>query len=54
MLENNNIGKGNFEFARFLHSNWRDGSPQRVDTRAGHYQRKLHTKAGEVDLNMPM
>ncbi len=28
-------------------------SPERQDTRAGHYQRKLHTKAGEVTLNMP-
>lgn len=28
-------------------------SPERVDTRAGHYKRKLHTKAGEVTLNMP-
>ena len=25
----------------------------RTDTRAGHYQRKLHTKAGEVMLNVP-
>ena len=25
----------------------------RRDTRAGHYQRKLQTKAGEVTLNMP-
>ena len=25
----------------------------RKDTRAGHYQRKLHTKAGEVNLNVP-
>ena len=25
----------------------------RTDTRAGHYQRKLHTKAGEVKLNIP-
>jgi len=25
----------------------------RQDTRAGHYQRKLHTKAGEVSLNVP-
>ena len=25
----------------------------RQDTRAGHYQRKLHTKAGEVTLNVP-
>jgi putative transposase len=28
-------------------------SPDRVDTRAGHYQRKLMTKAGEVELNVP-
>lgn len=28
-------------------------SPERVDTRAGHYQRKLQTKAGEVTLGMP-
>ena len=28
-------------------------SADRTDTRAGHYQRKLHTKAGEVTLNMP-
>lgn len=28
-------------------------SPERVDTRAGHYKRKLHTKAGEVELKMP-
>lgn len=25
----------------------------RADTRAGHYSRKLHTKAGEVELKMP-
>jgi transposase-like protein len=25
----------------------------RQDTRAGHYKRKLHTKAGEVTLNVP-
>ena len=25
----------------------------RRDTRAGHYKRKLQTKAGEVDLKMP-
>ena len=24
-----------------------------VDTRAGHYERKLHTKAGEVNLKVP-
>ena len=30
-----------------------DHSPDRVDTRAGHYRRKLHTKAGEVEVKMP-
>ena len=28
-------------------------SPDRVDTRAGHYERKLETKAGEVTLKVP-
>ena len=28
-------------------------SPERVDTRAGHYERKLETKAGAVVLKMP-
>ncbi len=28
-------------------------SPDRVDTRAGSYDRKLHTRAGEVNLKMP-
>lgn len=28
-------------------------SPDRIDTRAGHYNRKFHSKAGEVDLKMP-
>ncbi len=28
-------------------------SPERVDTRAGHYTRTLHTKAGEVELKVP-
>lgn len=28
-------------------------SAERADTRAGHYTRKLHTKAGEVDLKIP-
>lgn len=27
--------------------------PERVDTRAGHYERQLHTKAGEGTLQMP-
>jgi len=26
---------------------------ERQDTRAGYYTRKLHTKAGEVDIKMP-
>ncbi len=28
-------------------------TPERLDTRAGHYDRKLHTKAGEVSLKVP-
>jgi transposase-like protein len=28
-------------------------SPERLDTRAGHYRRKLHTQAGEVTLSVP-
>jgi transposase-like protein len=28
-------------------------SPERLDTRAGHYERKFATKAGEVSLKMP-
>lgn len=28
-------------------------SAERVDTRAGHYERKLHTTAGEVNLKVP-
>jgi transposase-like protein len=28
-------------------------SPERTDTRAGHYTRKLGTKAGEVSLQVP-
>src|SRR6201988_4999313 len=28
-------------------------SPERVDSRAGHYERKLETKAGEVTLKVP-
>jgi putative transposase len=28
-------------------------SADRLDTRAGHYTRKLHTKAGEVELSVP-
>lgn len=28
-------------------------SPDRIDTRAGSYSRKLHTKAGEVEVKVP-
>jgi len=28
-------------------------NPERIDTRAGHYERQLHTKAGEVTLQVP-
>ncbi len=28
-------------------------SPERLDTRAGHYDRKLHTQAGEMTLQVP-
>ena len=28
-------------------------SPDRQDTRAGHYKRALHTRAGEVELKVP-
>jgi transposase-like protein len=28
-------------------------SPERLDTRCGHYDRKLHTQAGEVTLSVP-
>mgnify|MGYP006281841235 CR=1 FL=1 len=28
-------------------------SPERVNTRAGHYERKLHTRAGEVKMQVP-
>ncbi len=28
-------------------------TPDRVDTRAGSYERQLHTKAGEVSLKVP-
>ena len=31
----------------------RERSADRVDTRAGHYERKLHTKAAEVKLRVP-
>jgi putative transposase len=41
------------EADRLCHADKYQRSEARKDTRAGHYQRKLHTKAGEVTLNMP-
>jgi transposase-like protein len=41
------------EAERLCRASRYERSPDRVDSRAGHYQRKLHTKAGEVTLNMP-
>ena len=31
----------------------RSDAYDRVDTRAGHYERKLHTKAGQVSVKVP-
>lgn len=28
-------------------------APDRIDTRAGHYKHRLHTKAGEVEMKVP-
>ena len=41
------------EADRLLQAKRYERSEARKDTRAGHYQRKLHTKAGEVTLNVP-
>jgi transposase-like protein len=30
-----------------------EGSPERANSRAGHYARRLHTRVGEVELKMP-
>ena len=35
------------------HAQRYEHSPDRVDTRAGSYKRKLHTKAGEVEVKVP-
>lgn len=42
MLRRTTCGAGRYE-----------RSGDRVDTRAGDYERKLHTKAGEVNLTVP-
>jgi putative transposase len=41
------------EADRLCHADKYQRSEARQDTRAGFYRRKLHTKAGEVTLNMP-
>ena len=41
------------EADRLCHAEKYQRSEARKDSRAGFYQRKLHTKAGEVTLNMP-
>lgn len=35
------------------HAQRYERSAERVDTRAGHYRRRLHTQAGEVELKVP-
>ena len=41
------------EADQFCNAGRYERTEARKDTRAGYYQRKLHTKAGEVKLNMP-
>jgi transposase-like protein len=41
------------EAARLCNAEKYERTEARKDTRAGHYQRKLHTRAGEVKLNVP-
>lgn len=41
------------EADRLCHAEKYQRVEARTDTRAGHYQRKLHTQAGEVTLNVP-
>jgi len=41
------------EAEQLCHAARYERTDARKDTRAGHYQRKLHTKAGEVTLNVP-
>lgn len=41
------------EADRLCNASRYERSPERQDTRAGHYGRKLQTKAGEVQLRMP-
>lgn len=41
------------EASRLCRAKRYERTEERKDTRAGHYTRKLHTKAGEVDIKMP-
>ena len=41
------------EADRLCHAKCYERTPDRVDTRAGSYERQLHTKAGEVTLKVP-
>jgi len=41
------------EAARLCRAKRYERTEERKDTRAGYYMRKLHTKAGEVDIRMP-
>ncbi|MBA1336646.1 MAG: Mobile element protein [Firmicutes bacterium] len=41
------------EAERIIGAGKYERSSERMDTRAGHYKRKLHTKAGEVELKVP-
>ena len=41
------------EADEMCHAQRYEHSPGRVDTRAGSYKRKLHTKAGEVEVKVP-
>ena len=43
----------NAEAERFCKAGRYERSPDRQDTRAGHYTRKLQIKAGEVELQVP-
>ena len=41
------------EADELCHAQKYERNPDRTDTRAGHYNRKFHTKAGEVNLKVP-
>ena len=41
------------EADRLCHAQRYERSPDRVDTRAGHYERTLHARAGELTLKIP-